>query len=137
MEAVDLSVFEQLESGDVLFVDCSHTVYMNSDATVFFLEVLPRLKAGVFVQIHDIFLPYDYPISWGKNYYAEQYLLAAHIMSENRMFDILLPNYFIIVDPELGGGLFPQWDHLKVQSPALDNWGGSFWLRTKHRPAPS
>jgi len=133
LEAVDLSIFDQLESGDILFVDCSHTVFMNSDATVFFLEVLPRLKPGVLVQIHDIFLPYDYPPSWNDRYYGEQYLLAAYILAESHKFDILLPNFFVLVDPELSNELFPVWDKLNEQGPPLLNWGGSFWLQTNNR----
>ena len=50
-----------LEAGDMLFIDNSHRVLPNSDATVFFLEWLPKLADGVIVQIHDIYLPWDYP----------------------------------------------------------------------------
>src|SRR4029450_13895428 len=40
---------------DVVLYDGSHRVFQNSDTTVFFLEVLPRLAPGVLVHIHDIF----------------------------------------------------------------------------------
>jgi hypothetical protein len=130
LEAVDLSLFDQLEAGDFLFVDCSHTVYMNSDSTVFFLEVLPRLKPGVIVQIHDVFLPYDYPPHWGDHYLGEQYLLASYLLAEGAKFNILLPNAFITVDPELSTELSPIWETLKESAPALNTEGGSFWLQT-------
>ena len=52
---------ESLEAGDILFIDNSHRVLPNSDATVFFLEWMPRLADGVIVHIHDIYLPWDYP----------------------------------------------------------------------------
>jgi Methyltransferase domain len=130
LEDVDLSIFDQLESGDILFVDCSHVVYMNSDSTVFFLEILPRLKPGVFVQIHDMFLPYDYPPDWRGRFYAEQYLLAAYLLAEGNKLNIVLPNFFISLDSELGGELSPIWDKLKERTASLNTGGGSFWLQT-------
>ena len=48
----------------MVFFDGSHRTFMNSDATVFFLEVLPTLPAGTLVGIHDIYLPDDYPADW-------------------------------------------------------------------------
>jgi len=49
LEECDLGVFGQLGTEDILFMDGSHRSLMNSDVTVFFLEVLPRLKPGVLV----------------------------------------------------------------------------------------
>ena len=39
------------------FTTGSHRVFQNSDVTAFFLDVLPRLKPGILVHIHDIFCP--------------------------------------------------------------------------------
>jgi hypothetical protein len=50
VEAVSLDFFDQLESGDILYVDSSHRVLMNSDATVIFLDVIPRLKPDVLLR---------------------------------------------------------------------------------------
>jgi hypothetical protein len=61
VQAVPLELFESLGDGDFLFIDSSHTVKTGSDANFLILEVLPRLKPGVVVHLHDIFLPYDYP----------------------------------------------------------------------------
>jgi hypothetical protein len=128
LEGVDLSIFDQMESGDILFIDCSHTVFMNSDDTVFFLEVLPRLKPGVMVEIHDVFLPYDYPPHWADRFYAEQYLLAAYLLAEGPKFNVLLPNLFITLDP-LHEELSDVWNALKENAPALNTGGASFWLQ--------
>lgn len=46
VEDVDLGIFDELESGDILFVDSSHRCCMNSDVTVVFLDILPRLRAN-------------------------------------------------------------------------------------------
>src|SRR5690606_25710011 len=64
LEHVDLALFDELRPGDVLFFDGSHRVLQNSDVTVFFLEILPRIPFGTIVQIHDITLPWDYPAEW-------------------------------------------------------------------------
>jgi hypothetical protein len=61
LEEVDVAVFDNLQPGDIVFMDGSHRVFTNSDSTVFFLDILPRLGDGVVVGIHDIFLPFDYP----------------------------------------------------------------------------
>jgi len=61
LEDVGLDIFSDLSSGDILFIDNSHRLLPNSDVTVFFLDVLPRLRPGVILHIHDIYLPYDYP----------------------------------------------------------------------------
>jgi hypothetical protein len=127
LEDADLSVFGKLASGDILFVDGSHHCCMNSDVAVFFLDVLPRLKAGVFVQFHDIFLPYDYPLEW-KCYYSEQYLLAVYILAESNKFDIILPNAFITNDAELSSILASLWDATNTRELTQ---GLSFWIQTK------
>jgi len=60
VQTLPLSFFDQLQAGDILFIDSTHTVKTGSDVLYLYLEVLPRLKPGVLVHIHDIFLPYLY-----------------------------------------------------------------------------
>lgn len=129
IEDVELSVFEKLEKNDILFVDCSHRVFMNSDATVIYLEILPILKSGVIVEFHDIFLPFDYPEVWKERYYSEQYLLAAYLLSENRRFEIMLPNQFIARDKELSDILNPLWEHPQLKG--VEKNGVSLWVQIK------
>lgn len=132
LETVDPGVFESLEPGDILFVDGSHRVFMNSDVAVVFLEILPRLSPGVLVHFHDIWLPYDYPARWAQRYYTEQYMLAALLLFGDQ-FDIVLPNRFITDDQELSGVLAPLW-----ASPELagaPSHGGSFWIERRGKSA--
>lgn len=68
---------------------------MNSDVTVVFLEILPRLILGVFVEFHDIYLPYYYSEEWGTRYYNEQYLLASSILAEGNKYEIVFSGMFI------------------------------------------
>jgi predicted O-methyltransferase YrrM len=72
VQQVGLEPFQQLTSGDVLFIDSSHILMPGSDVDFLFGRVLPILPAGVLVHIHDIFLPDDYPAAWGWRNYNEQ-----------------------------------------------------------------
>ncbi|MER6914513.1 class I SAM-dependent methyltransferase [Streptomyces sp. NPDC000594] len=114
LQDADPAVFDDLDAGDILFLDGSHRLHMGSDVMVFFLEVLPRLKPGVLVQVHDIMLPADYPESWRWRLYSEQYLLAAMLTAAPQRFDVLLPNAFVHGDPELRAILRPFWRRLGV-----------------------
>ncbi len=129
LEAQDTSIFDQIGANDILFFDGSHRSFMNSDATVFFLEIMPALADGVLVQVHDIFLPSDYPPSWTDRYYNEQYLLAAALLAGHNNFDILLPNAFISRDTALRSLIDPVFDRPDLAD--VSRYGGSFWLRTK------
>jgi hypothetical protein len=101
LEDCDLALFNELAPGDILFFDGSHRVFMNSDVTVFFLEVIQRLKPGVLVHIHDIFLPADYPPDWSQSLFAEQYMLAAMLLCGAPPFKVIFPGYFVGSDPAL------------------------------------
>lgn len=100
LEACDLAMFDELEAGDVLFFDGSHRAFANSDVVVFFFEILPRLKAGVIVHIHDIFIPDDYPTAWNHRLYNEQYLLAAMLMCGKPPFRVTAPVAYLCRDGE-------------------------------------
>jgi predicted O-methyltransferase YrrM len=100
LEEVDLAVFDELRAGDLVLMDGSHRVFTNSDATVFFLDVLPRLPPGVLVGVHDVFLPYDYPPEWVKSYYSEQYLLAAYLLAGGGFVGPVLPCTHVLADPK-------------------------------------
>lgn len=129
LETCDLGVFDQLQDGDILFIDSSHRCFMNSDATVLFLEVLPSLRPGVLVQVHDIFLPYDYPEGWVDRYYGEQYLLACYLLAGGCNLEIVLPNCFVTNHPDLRTILAPLWAEDVMHGIAARGWG--FWARTK------
>ena len=125
LEDLDLASLRALEAGDILFYDGSHRCLMNSDVTVFFLEVLPGLKPGVLVHIHDVTLPHDYPPHYIRRYYSEQYLLAAYLLARKAPFEIVLANAFICQDAKLSAIMEPLWQELQLDRPG----GCSFWLR--------
>ncbi|SBT43288.1 class I SAM-dependent methyltransferase [Micromonospora auratinigra] len=126
LERADLSLFDTLEAGDVIFFDGSHRSFMGSDVTVFFFEVLPRLRPGVLVQVHDIMLPRDYPPQWRHRHYNEQYLLAAFLLAAPERWQVELPNAFVAGDPELRALADPLWRRIGLTEQFLP---ASFWLR--------
>lgn len=123
----DFSMIDALEENDILFIDNSHRCFPNSDVTVCFLEVLPRLKKGVIIHIHDIYLPYDYPQFMCDRFYSEQYLLATLLLANSEKYKTILPCFFISEDKELKKILEPVWNHPNLSE--VERHGGSFWLR--------
>lgn len=92
VETLDPGFFADLGANDILFIDSSHIIRPDGDVLFEYLEILPRLKRGVIVQIHDIFSPSDYPERWKRDeikFWNEQYLLEA-FLSENSHWEVLL-----------------------------------------------
>jgi tetratricopeptide (TPR) repeat protein len=127
LERCRMEMFEDLGPGDIFFLDSSHRAFQGSDVTVFFLEILPRLKPGVIVHIHDIYLPYDYISGHVPRLWNEQYLLATALLFGAPRFEILFPSWFVGRDPELSAHA----NALLRRSPMaeLDLYGASFWMR--------
>lgn len=128
-EQVDLGMFRDLQKGDIVFVDNSHRIFPNSDATVFFMEVLPILPEGVIVHFHDIYLPDDYPQEFCDRFYSEQYPLAAFILADPKKYFTIMPAWFVSNDPELKQALDPLWKNPGM--PKVEQHGGSFWLEIR------
>ncbi len=120
-------LIDKLGANDVLFIDNSHRLFPNSDVMIFFLEILPFLKKDVIVQIHDIYLPYDYPQFMCDRYYNEQYILAATLLANPEKYKILLPLYFISMDNELQKSLDHFWKNKNLLN--VEKHGGSFWFK--------
>ena len=125
LEKTALSVFSTLEKGDILFIDNSHRCLPNSDVTVVFLEILPQLKPGVIVHVHDIYLPYDYPQFMTERFYNEQYVLGAMIAANPQRYKTLMPCFYVSENAELAAKLNPVWQKLDSR---IEKHGGSYWL---------
>jgi len=124
VEDVDLAFFDQLGAGDLLFIDSSHVSKVGSDVNYLFFEVLPRLRPGVMVHVHDIFLPDEYPKVWvidqGRNW-NEQYLLRAFLQF-NTAWEVLWAAHGMGTRHTAAvQATFPRYPRL--------GGGGSFWLR--------
>lgn len=91
LQDIDLDYFSRLGENDILFVDSTHVVQIGGDVNYIFLELIPRLKKGVIVHVHDIFSPSDYPKKWifeDRFFWTEQYILQA-FLSFNSDFEVL------------------------------------------------
>lgn len=100
VEEIDVSFFSHLQANDILFIDSSHTVKFGSDVCYEFLEVLPALNRGVWIHVHDIFFPHDYPADWLLNRRLalnEQYLLEA-FLAFNQNFFVQFANYWLCLE---------------------------------------
>jgi hypothetical protein len=123
VEEIEPSFFSCLEPNDILFIDSSHTVKFGSDVCYEILEILPSLVSGVWVHVHDIFLPNDYPAEWlmeRRLALNEQYLLEG-FLAFSSAFSIRLANHWL-------------WQEHLTQATQLwpgksaDNHSSSFWI---------
>jgi hypothetical protein len=82
VQDVSDSPWKSLQSGDILFVDSSHVSKCGSDVNFLFNEVIPCLADGVYVHIHDISYPFEYPKYWLTDLkwaWNEAYVLRAFL----------------------------------------------------------
>ena len=126
VQFVDLDVFDQLSGNDILFIDSTHVMKAGSDVQFLLGEVLPRLRPGVAVHIHDMFFPFEYPREWiaqGRNW-NELYAVKSFLQF-NTAFEVLFWNHFLatVRPTELASAL-------RQTTP---NPGGGLWLRTVAR----
>jgi hypothetical protein len=125
-EELPAEVFANLGEHDLLVVDTTHTVKTGGDVNHIVLDVLPRLRRGVLVHFHDVFLPWEYPRTWAEDfglYWAEQYLLQA-FLSLNDEFEVACALYALSrEEPERLRELVPA-AH-EQEAP------GAFWIRRR------
>lgn len=92
----------ELNADDLLFIDSSHMIRPQGDVLKIYLEIIPQLKAGVYIHVHDIFTPKDYLKTWivdDVRFWNEQYLLEALLSNTDRYevvagLNFLKNNYF-------------------------------------------
>ena len=127
LEQVPGRFLNEIVPDDIVFFDGSHRCFQNSDATIFFTEVIPNLMKGTMVGVHDIFLPHDYPPDWAKRYYSEQYLLASWLLGGTRL-RVELPLFYCTMTPHLHGLLDDFWKLAPLGE--AHHSGGIFWFTT-------
>ena len=124
IQDVSLDEFQSLCENDILFIDSSHVCKIGSDVQFLFLEVLPRIRPGVVVHVHDIFMPMEYPKQWVLDqhlFWNEQYVLQT-FLSFNTTFEVLWAGQWMhIKHPDALMKAFPSYK--TGASP------GSFWFR--------
>lgn len=93
VQKADPQIFASLQAGDFLCIDSSHILMPASDVDILLNSVIPSLPADIFVHIHDICLPWDYPPTWHWRGYNEQSGVAAMIAAGG--FDILWSSQWV------------------------------------------
>jgi hypothetical protein len=128
VQDLPLTDFMKLGENDILFIDSTHISQIGSDVNYEYLEILPRLKKGVMVHAHDIFLPAEYPKEWIQKmawFWNEQYLLQA-FLSFNESFEVLWAgSYMHLKNPDKLEKAFRSYKLM------IEKWvgPGSFWIR--------
>ncbi|UVF20669.1 class I SAM-dependent methyltransferase [Microvirga terrae] len=92
----DPGEFETLAAGDILFIDSSHIAMPGSDVDRLFLDVLPRLAGGTLIHVHDITLPYAYPVIWEWRGYNEQLLVGA--LLQGGAYELVFASHALVRD---------------------------------------
>lgn len=121
-----VELFAELLANDILFIDSSHVGKAGSDVNFLLFEVLPRLNPGVWVHVHDVFYPFEYPEEWimaGRSW-NEAYMVRCLLM-QNSAFAIRL----------WGDALCAQRQAMveSLMPACLKNTGAGIWLqRTDH-----
>lgn len=128
IQDVPIEYFARLEENDILFYDGSHVSKFGSDVNHFIFNILPTLKSGVLIHIHDIFLPNELPSNWIDElnlFWNEQYVLHAFLMY-NESFEIVFSSRYLATHhrKEMDEVLTAPLKH-------LGNCGGSIWIRRK------
>ena len=124
IEECDFDFVEELGPGDLLFIDSSHIIRPQGDIVMEYLNIIPKLKKGVYVHVHDIFTPYDYPdevIRENVLFWNEQYILEATLGNQSR--------YKVIASLNLLKNEF--FDELKEVCPYIETTRqpGSFYFQ--------
>ncbi|WP_440224169.1 class I SAM-dependent methyltransferase [Dokdonella sp. MW10] len=129
VQQVDLAVFEDLQAGDVLFIDSSHVAKTGSDVNHIYFNILPRIRRGVKIHIHDTFLPDEYPRQWvidENRSWNEQYLVRALLMFSER--------YEVEFGCAYAFRTMPDLVAKALSNPDGSVFGGaSFWISSRER----
>ena len=123
VEDVNITTFKKLNKNDILFIDSSHVLSTGGDVVYEFLQILPQLKQGVIIHVHDIFFPFDYPIPWimdEKRFWTEQYLVQAILMYSKGFKVLLANNYLCYKYKNQLRKIYPNIPHIS---------GGSLWIQ--------
>lgn len=124
LQETDLGEFASLASGDMLIIDSTHVSKVGSDVNRLVFDVLPALQRGVYIHIHDIGYPFEYPKAWiyeGRAW-NEAYLIRA-FLQYNQAFEVVFFNSFF------------GWRYGEALAAGMPlcakNPGSSLWLRKK------
>ena len=125
LKDADPALFANLGRGDVLFIDSSHIAMPGTDADRLILDVLPRLRSGTLIHVHDITLPYAYPAEWGWRGYNEQIAVGALLLGGGFAIEFASQDATRSLAPLLQQGILGE---LPLRPTAHET---SLWLRKR------
>ena len=137
-EQLDPAFFDQLEAGDFLFIDSTHAVKPKGDVEFIYLELIPRLKPGVLIHIHDIHLPFTHQrdLLTTRFQWAETILLTALLTGNQNLSVLFCLSLLHYDEPEGLREVFPEYrrepgeDGLDVREREL-HYPSSIYLETR------
>jgi hypothetical protein len=125
VEDADLSVFTELQAGDVLFIDSSHT---TEETRYHVAEILPRLAAGVVIHHHDVLFPYDRYYLDDPELYGEPDVLLEFYLGNSDRFEMITSTAWV------------AWRNRPLIEDLIDSYQwqrgripGSLWTRAVER----
>jgi Methyltransferase domain len=122
VQDVPLARFAELAENDILFIDGSHVSKVGSDVNHLVFKVLPLLHSGVYIHVHDVFYPFEYPRAWLELGFMsnEAYVLRAFLMYNHAFEVALFGDYLAQFHREQLSALMPL---------VLQDSGCCLWLR--------
>jgi hypothetical protein len=121
VQDVDLNIYSDLKRNDILFIDSSHVSKTGSDVNFELFEIFPLLRSGVWVHIHDMFWPFEYPVEWvrqGRSW-NENYLIRAYLTGNSNLKVRFFQQYLYNVHNR---------DWQRIAAKGVGNPGGGLWL---------
>ena len=142
LQKVPIEIFTELGENDILFIDSSHILNIGNDVFYEFIEILPRLKKGVIVHIHDIYLPLEYPPELVLNllcFFNEQYLLQSFLAFNDTFKVLWAAKYMQLKYSDKLENVFYSFKKDKAEMNGFDSnkkykvwpimWPSSFWIK--------
>ncbi|MGE3169278.1 MAG: class I SAM-dependent methyltransferase [Pyrinomonadaceae bacterium] len=133
VQDVPAQIFAELNAGDVLFIDSSHMLRVDSDVPYLYLEILPRTAPGTYIHIHDVPFPYNVPYPaerWifgqAEPMFWNEAMVLQALLCGNPSFEIILSAPMIRYhDEEFLRSRIPIYETVEENS----NTFSSIWLK--------
>jgi predicted O-methyltransferase YrrM len=124
VEDVDAALFDDLVAGDILFIDSSHVSRIGGEVNYLLLDIVPRLVPGVYVHVHDVYWPFEYPRRWIEEgrWWNEAYLVRALLTGNDKIQVEFFSDYLAARHHSAVAAVLPVW---------AENAGAGIWLRTR------
>ena len=123
LEEIPMDFFTSLKKGDILFIDSSHVLKSGSDLYYLFFFILPVLKSGVLIHLHDIFNGFEYlsghytskpGFGWNENYFLRAFLMYNNSFQIKLFLNYMDSNFI---------------DEIKKIAPSYSpKTGAAFWM---------